>query len=53
MQFFHRFFRDESGATSIEYVVVAGFLSLAIAGGAWAIGANLVRFFSSVGAGLQ
>ncbi len=35
------FWRNESGATAIEYAFVAGLISILIVGGARAIGLNL------------
>lgn len=52
MQFLDRFTNDESGATSIEYVMIAAFASIAVASGATAIGLNLIPIFSDVLAGL-
>lgn len=48
MQLFYRFIRDESGATAIEYVLIATIISLAIVAGAGAIGLNLAPMFSNV-----
>lgn len=53
MQFLDRFTNDESGATSIEYVMIAAFASIAVASGAGAIGLNLIPIFADVLAGLQ
>jgi len=42
------FARDRSGATAIEYAMVAGLLSIAIIGGASILGTNLNAFFDGV-----
>jgi pilus assembly protein Flp/PilA len=47
------FIRDESGATAIEYALIAGIVSLAIVGGLTAIKPSLVSMFESVGVGFQ
>lgn len=39
------FWRDERGATSIEYVLIAGFLSILIVVGVRQIGVNISRLF--------
>lgn len=41
---------DVSGATAIEYALIAGIISLAIIVGAMAIGTNLTALFSAVSA---
>ena len=47
-----RFLRDESGATAIEYVLVATIVSIVIVAGAAAIGQHVrVAFFDNVAAG--
>ena len=43
-----RFFNDESGATAIEYALIAAFLSMAVISGAQAIGLDLVNIFTNV-----
>lgn len=48
MDIINHFIADESGATSIEYGVIAGFLSIMVAAGAYAIGENLVPIFEAV-----
>lgn len=53
MQLFYRFIRDESGATAIEYVLIASIISLAIVAGATAIGANLAPMFSNAAEALK
>jgi pilus assembly protein Flp/PilA len=48
-----RFLKDERGATSIEYAIIAGMLSIAIAVGVNAIGTSLNTRFASVATGLK
>lgn len=43
--------KDRSGATVIEYCIIAGIISVAIVGGASAIGANTNSSFNAVNAG--
>jgi pilus assembly protein Flp/PilA len=45
---FVRFFRDETGATAIEYGLIAAGISVAIIVVVNAIGTNLVGTFTSV-----
>ena len=47
-----RFLRDESGATAIEYALVASLISIAIVAGATAIGGTLSGTFTTVGGSL-
>ncbi|MPZ36702.1 MAG: Flp family type IVb pilin [Rhizobiales bacterium] len=44
---------DEGGATSIEYAIIAGLLSIAIVAAVNAIGTSLNTSFESVSAGLK
>lgn len=46
-----RMFKDRSGATVIEYCIIAGIISIAIVGGATAIGSNTNNSFNAVEAG--
>lgn len=48
-----RVLKDRSGATVIEYCLIAGIISIAIVGGATAIGANTNDSFNSVQAGFD
>ena len=50
---FSRFAKDESGATAIEYGLIAGFVSIAIITALGVIGPELTRIFTAVGAALQ
>jgi pilus assembly protein Flp/PilA len=43
-----RFFKDESGATAIEYALIAGGISIVILTAAKGIGTKLVATFTSV-----
>lgn len=43
------FLKDESGATAIEYGLIAALISVALIGGARAIGTNLDDKFTKVG----
>ncbi|MBV9043776.1 MAG: Flp family type IVb pilin [Alphaproteobacteria bacterium] len=46
-----RFLADRSGATAIEYAMIAVFLSILIVAGVTALGTKLTAFFNSVAAG--
>ncbi|MEM5502869.1 Flp family type IVb pilin [Ahrensia kielensis] len=46
---FTRFIKDESGATAIEYGLIAALIAVAIITGATAIGSELNKTFSTVG----
>ena len=43
-----KFFKDESGATAIEYGLLAVLISIAIIAGARAVGNNLSTSFSKI-----
>ena len=45
---FTRFIEDESGATAIEYGLIAALISVALIAGARAIGTNLDSKFSDI-----
>ena len=45
---FARFLKDESGATAIEYGLIAALISVAIIGGATAVGSKLGLLFDSI-----
>ena len=47
-----RFAKDESGATAIEYGLIAGFVSIAIIVALPTISTELKRIFNAVGAAL-
>jgi pilus assembly protein Flp/PilA len=46
-----RFHEDVSGATAIEYALIAGLHSISIIGGATAIGDRLITIFTAVNDG--
>jgi pilus assembly protein Flp/PilA len=46
-----RFFRDEAGATSIEYALIAVLISLSVIVGATAVGEELNEIFNNVANG--
>lgn len=48
-----RMLKDRSGATVIEYCIIAGIISIAIVGGASAIGTNTNNSFTAVQAGFD
>ena len=50
--FTQRFVQDESGATAIEYGLIAGFVSIAIIVALPTIATELKRIFNAVGAAL-
>ena len=43
-----KFLRDESGATAIEYSLIAGFIALAIIAAVGSTGQRLVQLFESL-----
>ena len=48
MQLFKNFLRNESGATAIEYGLIAGLLSVVIIVAVTLVGTNLTGVFNSV-----
>ena len=50
---FSRFVRDESGATAIEYGLIAALIAVVIIGTLTAIGTNLSTKFNSVATSLH
>ena len=46
-------FKDESGATAIEYGLIAALIALVIISSLRQIGTNLITTFNKVGSGLQ
>lgn len=48
-QIFARFMKDESGATAIEYGLIAALISVGIITGASTIGSSLSRVFGDIG----
>ncbi len=45
---FNRFLKDESGATAIEYGLIAALISVALIGGARALGTQLNTTFTNL-----
>ena len=52
MTIFTRFMKDESGATAIEYGLIAALIAVAIIGAAGTVGTQLKATFTDVGAEL-
>jgi pilus assembly protein Flp/PilA len=50
---FSRFVRDESGATAIEYGLIAALIAVVIIGAVSTVGTNLTTTFNSVATKLQ
>ncbi len=50
---FSRFIKDESGATAIEYGLIAALIAVVIITGLTTIGTNLSTTFSKVGASIK
>jgi pilus assembly protein Flp/PilA len=48
MKLVARFVKDESGATAIEYGLIAALISVAIIGGARSLGTNIGGTFTDV-----
>ncbi|WP_425963148.1 Flp family type IVb pilin [Rhizobium nepotum] len=46
---FTRFLKDESGATAIEYGLIAALISVAIVGGATTVGTQIKLLFENIG----
>jgi pilus assembly protein Flp/PilA len=53
MSFLTRFIRNESGATAIEYGLIAALISVVIVGALTTIGTNLDTKLQSVGTSLK
>jgi pilus assembly protein Flp/PilA len=47
-KFFARFVRDESGATAIEYGLIAALIAVVVIGALTSIGSNLSGTFTSI-----
>jgi len=52
MQMLKKFLRDESGATAIEYGLIAALISVVIITAVTTVGGNLQTTFNSVGTAL-
>ncbi|MDB5570845.1 MAG: Flp/Fap pilin component [Hyphomicrobiales bacterium] len=50
---FQRFANDESGATAIEYGLIAGLISVVIIGAVTLIGTNLTTKFTAISTALN
>lgn len=48
-KFFSRFIRNESGATAVEYGLIAALIGVVIIAGAGALGTALSNKFSNIG----
>lgn len=53
MNIFARFAQDESGATAIEYGLIAALISVVIIGVVTTVGTNLTSVFESIGTALE
>ncbi len=53
MKFVARFMRDESGATAIEYGLIAALISVGIIAAATTLGSGLGNLFNGIGGKLQ
>jgi pilus assembly protein Flp/PilA len=53
MKFVARFMRDESGATAIEYGLIAALISVGIIAAATTLGGGLGDLFNGIGGKLQ
>lgn len=51
--FFSNFARDESGATAIEYGLIAALIAVVIIGAVTTVGSNLTTTFTSVGGAVK
>ncbi len=48
MKLVSKFLKDESGATAIEYGLIAALISVAIIGGATTLGSNIGSTFNKI-----
>ena len=53
MQLFARFYSDESGATAIEYGLIAALIAVVIIGAVTAVGTKLSTTFTTVSSNLK
>ena len=53
MSFIKRFIRDESGATAIEYGLIASLISVAMIAAASTLGKNVSKTFTNVGGNIK
>lgn len=52
MKFINKFIRDESGATAIEYGLIAGLIAVVIIGAVTLVGGNLTTKFGEMSTAL-
>jgi pilus assembly protein Flp/PilA len=52
MSFFSRFMNDQSGATAIEYGLIAALIATAVIGAVTTVGTNLTGTFNDIGANI-
>jgi len=50
MDIMMRFFKDEDGATAVEYALLLGLIALVIAAGASALGISIKEYFDKIAA---
>lgn len=48
-----RFFKDESGATAIEYGLIAGLIAVVIIGALTTLGSNVANKFNAIASNLS
>jgi pilus assembly protein Flp/PilA len=53
MNIISRFIRDESGATAIEYGLIAALIAVVIVGGVTAVGTSLSAKFNTISTDLK
>ena len=50
---FHNFWKNESGATAIEYGLIAALIAVVIIGGVTAVGSSLSTTFTNLSSNLK
>lgn len=53
MKTFHRFAMDQSGATAIEYGLIAALIAVVVIGAITAVGSNLSNKFNQIAGNLN
>ena len=53
MTYVKRFLQDESGATAIEYGLIAALIAVGIIGGAKSVGVSITELFSGTNSELE
>jgi pilus assembly protein Flp/PilA len=53
MKRFSKFFRDEDGATAIEYGLIAALIAVVIIGAVTTVGTKLTTTFDTIGASIN